>query len=103
MAKCPKCENDSFKIVKDESNKICFVQCIECESAIGVLEDVDFKDSYKTIKEKLNLITNNQTGLERVINIRTNEIKSELKKELGEQHDKINYILNVAEKLNQKL
>lgn len=102
MAKCSKCENDSFKVITREDKSYCIVQCSECETAIGVLEDIDFKASHNTIKEKVQLAISNTVGLERLINLRTNEIKSELNK-VNDLEDKINYILNVTERLNKKI
>lgn len=96
MSKCPKCNNSEFSIDTKTYSSIAFVKCTECESVVGVLENIDFNT-------KFNLITNNQTGLERLINIRTDEIKSEIRKELNEQNDKIDYILGVIEKLNKNL
>ncbi|MBL3644020.1 hypothetical protein JMN23_16830 [Bacillus sp. RHFB] len=102
MAKCSKCENDSFQVVTLENKSYCVVQCSECETAIGVLEDIDFKVAHNAIKEKVQLAINNTVGLERLINIRTNEIKSELNK-VNDLQDKIDYILSVSERLNKKI
>lgn len=102
MAKCSKCENDSFKVVTQENKYYCIVQCSECETAIGVMEDIDFKAAHNTIKEKVQIAINNTVGLERLINLRTNEMKSELNK-VNDLQDKIDYILSVAERLNVKM
>jgi hypothetical protein len=103
VAKCPECEHDTFKVITHENKTFCYVQCEKCEVPIGVLEDIDFKDAFKTIREKLKLVTNNQVGIDRLINERTRELKNELKKDLVEQHEKIDYILSVIEKLNSRL
>jgi hypothetical protein len=103
VAKCPECKNETFKVITHESKNYCFVQCENCEVPIGVLEDIDFKDAFKTMREKLSLVTNNQVGIDRLINERTTELKRDLKKDLDEQHEKIDYILSVIEKLNSRL
>lgn len=102
MAKCSKCENDSFKVITQEEKYYCIVQCSECETAIGVMEDIDFRAAHNTITKKVELAINNTVGLDRLINIRTNEIKSELNK-LNDLEDKIDYILSVTELLNKKM
>jgi hypothetical protein len=103
MAKCPKCESETFLVITHESKTYCMVQCENCEVPIGVLEDIDFKDAFKNIREKINLVTNNQVGIDRLINEKTNELKRDLKKDLAQQHEKIDYILSVVEKLNRRL
>lgn len=50
-AKCPKCESMDFSIVKREDKLFCYVACKKCGTVVGVLEDVDFKERYKTIIE----------------------------------------------------
>lgn len=60
VAKCPKCESTDFSIVKREDKLFCYVACKKCGAVIGVLEDIDFKERYKTIID-------NQQGVDRHI------------------------------------
>lgn len=92
MSKCPKCENDTFEIKSFDGKSVCFVECKECSSVIGVLENIDFKERFK-------VVINNQLGIDRLINERTEDIK----KEIHEQNEKINYILELMETLIKKL
>lgn len=44
MAKCPKCENGSFNIEKRKDTAYCYVVCNKCNTIVGILEDIDFKE-----------------------------------------------------------
>lgn len=92
MSRCPKCENDTFELKVTDGQSFCLVQCKKCESAIGVLESINIKERFKTV-------ISNQQGIDRLINERTDDIKKEIQK----QNENINFILEVAEKLNRKL
>ena len=87
---CGQCRNDSFELVNKDIYS--FVQCKNCGNVVGTLENIDFN-------KRLLMITNNQVGLERLINEQTSQVQSEL----DEQKEKIDFILEVAEKLNHKL
>lgn len=85
MAKCPKCENDKFKIEKRKDKLYCYVVCSECNTLVGVLEDIDFN-------KRLNLIINNQCGIDRLINEKINDIQYTNEKQFKELTDKLDII-----------
>ncbi|MBM7869241.1 putative Zn finger protein [Clostridium pascui] len=89
MAKCPKCENENFKIEKRGGTLFCYVVCSECNTVVGVLEDINFK-------KQLDLIINNECGLDRLINERHQEILNKLN-----EMEKNNY--NLLEDIYLKL
>lgn len=86
-AKCPKCENTSFQIVKREDKLFCYVCCKECGTVIGVLEDIDFKKRYDKI-------INNHVFFERKIN----DLEEKLDKLTKEQSE----ILDTVEAIYSK-
>lgn len=91
MAKCPKCENDNFKIEKREDELYCYVVCSKCNTLVGVLEDIDFK-------KKLNLITNNQCGIDRLINEKYSNMEYASKKQFDELNNKLEEIYSLLYK-----
>ncbi len=59
-AKCPKCEATDFGLTKRKDKAYCYVTCKKCGTVVGVLEDIDFGERYKTI-------IGNQQGIDRHI------------------------------------
>lgn len=92
MAKCPKCENDTFKIEKREDQIYCYVVCEKCNTVVGVLEDIDFKKHNNAISKDLKLSIQNECGLDRLINEKTEGLKTQLNKNYSELNNKIDDI-----------
>lgn len=92
VAKCPKCENDTFKIEKREDKNFCYVICEKCNTTIGVLEDIDFK-------ERLNNIVNNQVKLQGFINEKTNDLDCKVDKRYKELNDKLDEIWSLLKRI----
>lgn len=88
MPKCVKCDNTKFKIEKLENNQFCYIICTECDTAVGVLEDIDFK-------KHNNKVINNHGMLHRKV------------VELEEKIESINKtnkeIYNILELINNKI
>lgn len=91
MAKCPKCENDKFKIEKREDKLYCYVVCSECNTIVGVLEDIDFN-------KRLNIIINNQRVLDGLINEKHNNLEYYNKKQAEELTEKLDDIYQLLYK-----
>lgn len=79
-AKCPKCENTSFSIIKRDDKLFCYVACDECGCVVGILEDIDFNKKYKKIIQNHGFFEG-----------RINELESKLK-ELEQQNKLITEI-----------
>lgn len=74
-AKCPKCENTSFTIVKREDKIYCYVVCKECESIVGVLEDIDLKKHNEHVIRNHGFFENRINQLENELNELKNQNK----------------------------
>lgn len=94
-AKCPKCESMDFSVVKREDKLYCYVACKNCGTVVGVLEDVDFKERYKTI-------IGNQQGIDRHIAQLEMMLEKEIKKN-KELHDIIEHTNAVVCQMSNKL
>lgn len=91
-SKCGQCENDTFGIKKLEHGLFALVQCKECGNVVGALEDIDFNERFKTI-------INNQIGLDRLLNMKIDEVKSKQ----DEYDEKLMHIIESVDYIVSKI
>lgn len=104
---CGKCGNSTFELRTLENEQYALVQCEECGNVVGVLDSLDFKDTFKKIianqREVDHLINDyvirNQQGIDRLINERHEEIKGKIR----DQDEKLDHIFDSLQTLISKL
>lgn len=91
MAKCPKCENETFVSEKLTSPfKMVIVKCQECETAVSSMEDMDL-EAWRSYK--------NHQFFENQFNYLKKEV-DDLKSDLKQKNM---IIIDLLERLNNKI
>lgn len=93
--KCPKCEATDFSVIKNQDHTYCLVTCKNCGTVVGVLEDVDFKERFKTTIA-------NQQGIDRHISMLESKIE-DLEAEQKNIRDMIENTYSLVFNINKKI
>ncbi len=91
MSKCTRCENDTFKTMEYENiPSLVFVQCRECDTIVGTMEDINFSKWRSDMFKNHNFFEK-----------RFNDLEEEIKDNQKKQREIIDLLENVLIKLSR--